>query len=82
LDITDGVGGGIADGAQTFLDGANLLKNKNQSHILTITPKLAMMFHGWKMPWEFEIRYTMPVWGKNANAGHTFTFLAKPFFKI
>jgi hypothetical protein len=53
------------------------------SHILTVKPNVGIFFLKTPLPLEFNLKYSIPVWGKNvAMAAHSITLQGRVYFAI
>jgi hypothetical protein len=53
------------------------LPNRPERYRLSLRPNISFFFFTPPVPFEFEISYSIPLWGKDQKAAHSLAFLAK-----
>jgi hypothetical protein len=53
------------------------LPNRPERYRLSLRPNISLFFFTPPLPFEFEISYSIPLWGKDQAAAHSLGFLAK-----
>ncbi|MDR3166876.1 MAG: hypothetical protein LBT93_02945 [Treponema sp.] len=56
--------------------------NEGSTSLLSLKPNASLFFTDLKLPMEFELCYSVPIWGKNEGAAHSLSFRAKLYFRI